>query len=77
MKKARFAGGILLVALALVLTIMALAFPDNGMFAALWRAGIFTFRGDPSLTAIYLTSGLSFLLGACLLVSHAKGKEDV
>jgi len=75
MKKLRFIFGVLLLALALILAFVALIFPHNGLFTALWNAGIFTFRGEGSLLMIYLVSGLSFIIGASLLVRHAKSKE--
>jgi len=75
MKKLRFISGVLLLVLALVMAIMALFFPGNGVFTALWNAGIFTFRGEGSLLMIYLASGLSFLVGLAFLVSRAKKKE--
>ena len=82
MKKLMFVGGILLVAVALVLALIALLFPDNGLFTALWGWGMFTFRGEGSLMVIYLTSGLFAVLGLCLLVGQARSKvagheEDV
>jgi len=75
MKKLKLISGFLLLGIALVLTVMALFFPDNSLFTALWNAGIATFRGEKSLMVIYLTSGLSFLFGLFLLVSHRKSKE--
>ena len=77
MKKLMFIGGILLIAVALVLALMALLFPNNGFFAMLWGWGTFTFRGEASLMVVYLTSGLFAILGVCLLIGRAKSKEDV
>ena len=78
MKKLKFAAGILLIAAALVLVFLTLFFPNNGMFTALWNAGFFTFRGEPSLVMIYLVSAMSFLLGSHLFARRAKSdKEDV
>ena len=75
MKKLMVVGGILLVAIALILALMALLFPNNGFFAMLWDSGIFTFRGEDSLMVIYLTSGFFAVLGACLLVGQARSKS--
>jgi len=72
MKRLKFAGGILLIALALVLTLLALVFPGNGLFAALWNAGIATFRGVPSFVVIYLASALFLVFGLGLLLSRKK-----
>jgi len=72
MKHLKFGGGIFLLAAALILTFLALFFPDNGIFTALWNAGFFTFRADPSLRMIYLASAFSFMTGSCLLASHFK-----
>ena len=78
MKNLKFFGGIFLVAAALILTLLALLFPDNRMFTVLWSAGFFTFRTDPSLVVIYLASAFSFVTGSCLLASHFKrDKGDV
>jgi len=75
MKNLTFIAGILLVSAAVILTFLALFFPDNGMFSALWSAGFFTFRADPSLMLIYLSSALFFVLGAALLLQHVKGNK--
>ena len=75
MKNLKFIGGILLVAAAVILTFLALLFPDNGMFTALWNAGFFTFRADPSLMVIYLSSALFFVVGAALLLQHVKNNK--
>jgi len=75
MKKLKSIFGVLLLAFALVLTLLALLFPNNGLFTALWNAGIATFRGESSLLVIYLVSGLAFLLGICLLVNQARNRE--
>ena len=72
MKKLMFIGGILLLGIAPPLALMALLFPDNGLFTMLWNWGIFTFRGEASLMPIYLTSGLFAVLGVYLLISQAK-----
>ncbi|MCL2368582.1 MAG: hypothetical protein FWC72_06260 [Oscillospiraceae bacterium] len=72
MRQLKLIGGILLIALALILTFLALLFPDNGLFAALWNAGIATFRGVPSLLVIYLASALFLVCGLGLLVSRRK-----
>ena len=77
MKKLKYAGGILLVVLAITLTLVALFFPDNGFFTLLWGWGMFTFRGEGSLMVIYLVSGLFAILGFSLFVNQAKSKEDV
>jgi len=78
MKNLKIVGGTLLIAVALTLTLLALFSPDNGMFTALWNAGFFTFRGEPSLVMIYLVSAMSFLLGSHLFARRAKSdKEDV
>ena len=77
MKKLMFVGGISSVAIALVLTLMALFFPNNGFFPMFWDLGMFTFRGEASRMVVYLTSGLFAVLGVCLLIGHAKSKEDV
>ena len=76
MKKVKFAGGILLVVLALVLTTLALFFPSNGMFEMLWDMGMFTFRGEGSLLVFYLVSGFFAIAGVGLLVNHVKNKRD-
>ena len=76
MKHVKLFGGILLVAVALILTFLVLFFPDNGMFRALWDAGIATFRGVSSLLIIYLASALFFVFGVGLLVSYAKGSKE-
>ena len=78
MKNLKIVGGTLLIAVALILTFLALFFPDNGMFTALWNAGFFTFRGDPSLMVVYIASALFFVTGSALLVWHfKKNKGDV
>lgn len=74
MKKLMFVGGILLAAAALVLALMALLFPDNGLFTVLWSQGILTFRGEGSLMVIFITSGIFAILGAVLLVGQARSK---
>ena len=76
MKKVKLVGGILLVILALVLTIMALFFPNNGMFEMFWDWGMFTFRGEASLLIFFLASGFFAISGAWLLVSHVKNRGD-
>jgi len=75
--KKKFVGGILLLVFALILAFLALVFPDNGMFTALWNVGVLTFRGDPSLLVVYLVSALFLILGVGFLVSYAKRKGDV
>ena len=77
MKKFMFAAGVFLFAIAFVLTIMALLFPDNGLFQALWARGIFTFRGEGSLLVILLTSGLFAAFGLGLLIAGAGSRGDV
>ena len=77
MKKLKFVGGIFLLAIALVLVILALLFPHNGLFATLWGRGMFTFRGEESMMVIYLTSGVLAILGVYLLVSRVGKKEGV
>jgi len=78
MKNLKIVGGTLLIAVALVLAFLALFFPDNGMFTALWNAGVFTFRADPSLMVVYIVSALSFVTGSVLLARHfKKSKGDV
>jgi len=76
MKNLKFFGGILLVAMALVLVSLALFSPENGMFTAFWDAGFFTLRGEPSLIVIYIGSALSFVVGSCLLARHIKNKKE-
>ena len=75
MKNLKFVGGIFLVAVALILTFLALFFPVNGMFASFWNAGLFTFRGNPSLIVFYLVSALSLVFGSYLLARHFKNSR--
>ncbi|MCL2377836.1 MAG: hypothetical protein FWC77_01785 [Defluviitaleaceae bacterium] len=75
MKNLKFVGGILLVATALVFVFLAVFFPYNGMFTMLWNAGLFTFRGDPSLVIVYIASALSFVVGLYLLATHIKSHK--
>ena len=77
MKKFKLVSGISLFAIALVLALMALLFPDNGLLAALWSRGLLTFRGEASRMIVYLASGVFAILGAGLLLSQARSKEDV
>jgi len=78
MKNLKIVGGTSLIATALILTFLALFFPDNGMFTALWNAGFFTFRADPSLMVIYIASALLFVTGSILLPWHfQRNKGDV
>ena len=78
MKNLKIVGGTLLIAIALTLTFLALFFPNNGMFTALWNTGVFTFRAAPSLMVVYIASNLSFVTGSVLLVRYfKKNKGDV
>jgi len=76
MKNLKFVGGILLVALALILVLLALFFPYNMIFTALWDMRIFTFRGESSLIVIYIASALALAFGGYLLAKHVKGKRE-
>jgi len=72
MKKIKLISGILSIAVALILSLMALFFPGNGFFAVLWDMGIATFRGVGSLAIIYFISGFFLIVGVCLLVGQVK-----
>jgi len=74
MKNLKLIGGISLIVLALATAFMALVFPDNGLFTALWDMGVAIFRGDGSLGIIYGVSVFFLICGAILLINHKKAK---
>jgi len=74
MKNLKLIGGISLIALALATAFMALLFPNNGLFVALWDTGVATFRGDGSLGIIYGVSVFFLICGALLLINYKKAE---